>query len=94
MQHELLPRVSLDVGYFRRIWKNFRVTDDLSVAATDFDTFSMVVPVDPRLPGGGGNRLEGLVALRPDAFGRPAVEPTTRWTAPTAARWNTGTAST
>ena len=73
VQHELLPRVSLDVGYFRRIWKNFRVTDDLSLAASDFQTFSMVVPTDPRLPGGGGNRLEGLVALNQNAFGRPAL---------------------
>ena len=72
VQHEILPRVSVDVGYFRRIWKNFRVTDDLSVAATDYDTFSMTVPSDPRLPGGGGYRLEGLAALRPEAFGRAA----------------------
>ena len=70
VQHEVLPRVSIDIGYFRRIWKNFRVTDDLALAATDFDTFSMVVPSDPRLPGGGGYRLDGLVALRPEAFGR------------------------
>ena len=72
VQHEVLPRVSVDVGYFRRIWKNFRVTDDLSVAATDYQTFSMIVPTDPRLPGGGGNTLDGLVALRQEAFGRPA----------------------
>ena len=72
VQHEIMPRVSLDVGYFRRIWKNFRVTDNLAEAASDYDTFSMVVPSDPRLPGGGGNRLEGLVALNPAAFGRPA----------------------
>jgi hypothetical protein len=72
VQHELLPRISVDVGYFRRIWKNFRVTDDLSLAPTDFDTFSMTVPSDPRLPNGGGYRLDGLHALRPEAFGRPA----------------------
>jgi hypothetical protein len=70
VQRELLPRVSLDVGYFRRIWKNFRVTDDLALAASDFDTFSMSVPVDSRLPNGGGYRLDGLVALKPSAFGR------------------------
>jgi hypothetical protein len=70
VQRELLPRVSLDVGYFRRIWKNFRVIDDLSLAASDFDTFSMTVPVDSRLPDGGGYRLDGLVALKPSAFGR------------------------
>jgi hypothetical protein len=32
----------------------------------------MVVPSDARLPGGGGYTLEGLFALRPNAFGRPA----------------------
>ncbi len=70
VQHELLPRVSLDVGYFRRIWKNFRVTDDLALSASDFDTFSMTVPSDPRLPNGGGYKLDGLRALRLEAFGR------------------------
>lgn len=72
VQREILPGVSLDVGYFRRIWKNFRVTDDLALAAADFDAFSMTVPSDPRLPSGGGYRLDGLFALRPEAFGRPA----------------------
>jgi hypothetical protein len=72
LQREIVPRVSVDVGYFRRIWKNFRVTDNLALSASDFDTFSMVVPTDPRLPGGGGYTLDGLVALKPSAFGRPA----------------------
>jgi hypothetical protein len=30
----------------------------------------MTVPSDPRLPGGGGYQLDGLYALRPEAFGR------------------------
>ena len=72
VQHEVAPRVSVDVGYFRRIWKNFRVTDDLSLAPTDFDTFSMTVPSDSQLPNGGGYTLDGLYALKPLAFGRAA----------------------
>jgi hypothetical protein len=71
VQHELLPRVSLDVGYFRRIWLNLQTTDNLAVSASDFDTFSIIVPADPRLPDGGGYRLEGLRNLKPTAFGRP-----------------------
>jgi hypothetical protein len=71
VQHEVLPRVSLDVGYYRRIWKNFQTTDDLALTAADFDFFDMVVPVDPRLPNGGGYTLTGLRNLKPSAFGRP-----------------------
>jgi hypothetical protein len=71
MQHAIAPRVSVDVGYFRRVWQNFRVTDNLNVAAGDYDVFSMVVPSDPRLPDGGGYTLDGLVALKQSAFGRP-----------------------
>ena len=71
IQHEILPRVSVDFGYFQRIWKNFRVTDNLAVSASDFDYFDMVVPSDPRLPGGGGYTITGIPALKQSAFGRP-----------------------
>ena len=71
IQREVLPRVSVDVGYFRRMWQNFRVTDNLAVSNADYDTFSMTVPSDPRLPNGGGYTLTGLTALKPTSFGRP-----------------------
>jgi carboxypeptidase family protein len=54
VQHELAPRVSLNVQYARRWYGNFRVTDDRSVSAADFDRFTLAVPVDPRLPNSGG----------------------------------------
>lgn len=71
VQHELVPRVSLDVGYFRRIWLNLSTTDDLALTAADFDVFSITVPKDSRLPNGGGYTLEGIRNLKPTAFGRP-----------------------
>ena len=37
VQQQLLPRVSVEVGYFRRWLQNFIVTDNLLVAASNFD---------------------------------------------------------
>jgi hypothetical protein len=72
IQRQILPRVSLDVSYFRRWFDNLLVTDDLAVAHSDYDQFSITAPVDPRLPGGGGYVISGLYDLKPGAFGRAA----------------------
>jgi hypothetical protein len=47
------------------------VTDDLAVSRSDFDTFSITVPQDSRLPDGGGYTVSGLYNLTQAAFGRP-----------------------
>jgi hypothetical protein len=70
VQHELIPRVSLDVGYFRRVWGNFAVTDNLLLGPQDYDYFSMTAPRHPELPGGGGFTIEGLRNVKPAMFGR------------------------
>ncbi len=72
MQRELLQGVSLDVSYFRTWSGNFLVTDDRAVGPSDYDTFSITAPVDPRLPGGGGYVIAGLYDLKPAKFGVPA----------------------
>jgi hypothetical protein len=54
LQQQLLPRVSLEVGYNRRWWGNFTVTDNLGVAPSDYERWVITAPKDPRLPGGGG----------------------------------------
>jgi hypothetical protein len=72
VQHELLPRVAMDVSYFRKWFGNLVVTDNLVVSPGDYDRFSITAPVDPRLPGGGGNVISGLYDLNPSKFGLPA----------------------
>ena len=55
VQHELAPRVGIDVSYFRRWYGNFPVWDDRSAGrAADYDLAHITVPADPNLPNGGG----------------------------------------
>ena len=53
VQQEIAPRISASVGYFRRIYGNFFVVDNLNLAKTDFTQYSVTVPTDPRLPNSG-----------------------------------------
>ena len=54
IQRELLPRTSVEVGYNRRWFQNFTVTDNRAVGPSDFDSFTIVAPAHAGLPGGGG----------------------------------------
>jgi hypothetical protein len=60
VQRELLARVSVEAGYFRRWLNGFTVIDNRARAPGDFGTFSIVAPIDSRLPGGGGYTIGGL----------------------------------
>ncbi|HET6957120.1 MAG TPA: carboxypeptidase regulatory-like domain-containing protein, partial [Vicinamibacterales bacterium] len=60
IQQQLAPRVSVEVGYFKRWLQNFTATDNTLVSASDFTPFSITAPLDSRLPNGGGYTVSGL----------------------------------
>jgi hypothetical protein len=70
VQHQLAPRLGIDVGYFRRWFGNFQVTQLQGLTAADFDPYSVAVPLDPGLPDGGGYRIDGLYNVNPSKVGQ------------------------
>lgn len=70
VQQEVLPRTSVEVGYFRRSDHNFTVTDNRAVASSDFNTFCVTAPSDARLPDGGGHGICELFDVSPAKFGQ------------------------
>jgi hypothetical protein len=54
VQHELMQRVSVTVGYYRRQYRNLRVTDNLNLGTGDWNEFKITAPSDPRFPAGSG----------------------------------------
>ena len=70
IQHELLPRTSLDVGYFRRWYGNFSVDRQPGHDAGRLQSVQHHGSVDPRLPDGGGYLITGLYNLNPNKVGQ------------------------
>jgi hypothetical protein len=70
LQHEISAGLSVTGGYYRSWFGNFRVTDNLVLASTDYSPYCIAAPVDARLPGGGGYPVCGLFDMAPDKFGQ------------------------
>jgi hypothetical protein len=50
VQHELMPRTSVTVGFYHRDFYNLQVYDNQNLAASDWTALSITTPTDPRLP--------------------------------------------
>jgi carboxypeptidase family protein len=53
VQQQVMTRVSAEIGFSRRSWGNFVVTDNRAIGPQDFDTYTFVAPSDPRLSSSG-----------------------------------------
>ncbi len=72
VQQELLPRVSVEIGYFKRWLQNFTAIDNQNLGSADFTAFSITAPSDSRLPNGGNYTVGTLYNVTPDGFLRAA----------------------
>lgn len=70
VQHELITGVAVNVGYFRTWYGNFLVTDNILVAAADYQSYCVNGPSNTLLPNGGGERICGVLDLNPAKFGQ------------------------
>jgi hypothetical protein len=64
IQQELRPGLGVNVGYFRTSYGNFTYNDNVLVTPADFDEYCITAPTNPKLPGGGGNRICGLYDVK------------------------------
>jgi hypothetical protein len=70
LSHEVVPRVSVNVAYYRRWYGNFQVNDNLLVAPTDYSPYQVTAPGDPRLPNSGGYVITDLFDLNNNKVGQ------------------------
>ena len=69
-QREIARGLSVNGGYFRRVYGNFYVTDNLNVSASDYQPYSLTAPASALLPGGGGYPVTGLFMISQAGFAR------------------------
>ena len=70
VQQQLLPRMSIEVAYQRRWFNGFTLNDNLVTSSSDYSTYSITAPQDPRLPGGGGYAISNLYDISPALSGQ------------------------
>jgi len=70
IQRQIHSRAAATLSYSRRWFHGFTVADNLALQPSDLTPFSVVAPVDPRLPGGGGYVVSGLYDVAPDKAGQ------------------------
>ncbi len=70
VEQQLGKSIAASLGYYHRAWGNLLVTRNTLVSPANYDPYCVNVPVDPRLPGGGGNQICGYYDLNPSKVGQ------------------------
>jgi hypothetical protein len=70
VQRQLLTRMSVEFGYYRRSFDGFTLNDNQLLSPTDLTEYSVAAPSDPRLPNGGGYTISHLFDVVPTKFGQ------------------------
>jgi hypothetical protein len=79
VEHHVTEGIGMRAAYYRRKFGNASfgtgvvggsATDNLLVTPTDYGHYCVVTPVDPRLPGGGGQQMCGYYDLNPTKLGQ------------------------
>jgi len=68
VQQELMPRISVEVGYFHRWLTHYTTTDNQAVGAQDYTPYTLTAPSDSRLPNGGNYPVRGLLGITATGF--------------------------
>ena len=69
-QQQVGARSSVDVTYTRRWFDGFFSVDNRALGPADLTPYSIVAPLDPRLPDGGGYVVSGLYDVVPEKAGQ------------------------
>jgi hypothetical protein len=77
VQQQLRQGLSLSGGYYRNTGGYYRntnsknrVTDNILVNPSNFSSYCVTAPLDPRLPNGGGYQICGMSDVNPGQFGQ------------------------
>ena len=70
VQRQLSRGLSVDAGYYRRWFGNFRVTQNLLAPPSAYTTYCITAPTNALLPSGGGYDICGLADINPEQFGQ------------------------
>ena len=70
VQQQILQRMSIEVGYYRRSFDGFTSTDNLALANGDLTPYTVLAPSDSRLPNGGGYPIGTLYDVVPSKSGQ------------------------